>query len=222
MFARHSLVWLSESGWRRALETVPPACRAQVERWRLDNRPTVVRRADPDATADEICVGIALPPDPVSGAKTRIALRVAAADIRRVRAPLDLAVAAVAIPEAIGVRFALLAADAEQNGLSFRVFGSVALQALTGDAYVTPQSDIDLLFHPQTGGQLRRGLALLDAHSAALPLDGEVVFPSGDAVAWKELHNALRAPSDPRVLAKGAGAVRLVPTQALLATLWDA
>lgn len=222
MFARHSLVWLADAGWQRALAQVPPACRAQVEQWRTHDWPTVARRADADAAADEVCVGIALPPDPDSGSKTRIPLRVPAADVRRVQPALDLDAAAAALPAALRPHFGRLAADADQNRLPFRVFGSVALEALTGQSYVTPASDIDLLLHPQTHGELQRGLALLDAHAAALPLDGEIVFPSGDAVAWKELLHALRAPSDPRVLAKGADTVRLLPTQTLLATLQEA
>jgi phosphoribosyl-dephospho-CoA transferase len=49
-----------------------------------------------------------------------------------------------------------------------------------------------------------------------LPLDGEIVFPSGDAVAWKEWAGA------ERVLVKRASAVRLAPVAELLSTLEDA
>jgi phosphoribosyl-dephospho-CoA transferase len=76
-----------------------------------------------------------------------------------------------------------------------------------------PDSDIDLLFFPANRNALDAGLALLERYSAVLPLDGEIVFPSGDAVAWKEWLNA------DRVMVKDAVTVRLAPTAALLATL---
>ena len=61
------------------------------------------------------------------------------------------------------------------------------------------------------------GLALLERHAATLPLDGEIVFPSGAAVAWKEWLSASR--NEARVLVKDAGAVRLAPMAELLMTL---
>jgi phosphoribosyl-dephospho-CoA transferase len=91
------------------------------------------------------------------------------------------------------------------------------MQAITGQSYLTPASDIDLLFVPADAASLRAGLALLEQYAALLPLDGEIVFPSGEAVAWKEWISAGR--HDARVLVKDAGAVRLAPMAQLLATL---
>lgn len=218
MYARHKLVWLSQEGWQRAAESAPLSWRAHVDAWRRADRPAVVRRAEPGASAEEVCIGIALPPDR-DGTKTRVPLRVNAADIKKVLPPLDLAAAAIAIPDTLSARYQSLVADAAERGLPLRVFGSVALQALTGEPYVTAASDIDLLFQPGSREEMRRGLALLDAHAAGLPLDGEIVFPSGDAVAWKEWLSAMRSPARPRVLAKGNSVVRLAAAEALLSTL---
>jgi len=222
MHARHNLAWLSEHGWRQALETVPPAYRQHAQAWAGAGRPAIVRRADADAAEHEVCLGIALPPDPESGVKTRIPLRAHATDIVRLAPPLSLDTVAGIFHGARRLRLQSLACEAADCGVLLRVFGSVALQVLTGERYLTATSDIDLLFAPTDYDQLERGLALLDAYGHALPLDGEIVFPSGEAVAWKEWRNATRAPQKVRVLVKGRNMVYLATTAGLLSTLGNA
>jgi phosphoribosyl-dephospho-CoA transferase len=97
----------------------------------------------------------------------------------------------------------------------FSCFGSLAMQALTGITYLTPTSDIDLLLHPRTVDDLDSGLALLQHHAATLPLDGEIVFPDGAAVSWKEW----AAGGDARVLVKHIDGVWLSRKAPLLAQL---
>ena len=62
--------------------------------------------------------------------------------------------------------------------LELRVFGSLAWQALSGLQYLTPQSDIDLLWHPLSNAQLQQGIALLARweQDHGLRADGEVLF----------------------------------------------
>ena len=91
------------------------------------------------------------------------------------------------------------------------------MQALTGLLYVTPASDIDLLFHPTCRRQLDDGVALLARHAEELPLDGEIVFPGGQAVSWKEWRMAIANPA--KVIVKELHGVRLVDTASLLSTL---
>lgn len=166
---------------------------------------------DGGAGRGDVCLGVPLPPD-ADGVKVRIPLRASAGHIARTSAPLDL-------------RAALPAAGPWREGLaklagaapSLRVFGSLAMQSLTGLHYVSPASDIDLLFHPASAGQLDEVIALLAHHAAELPLDGEIVFPGGAAVSWKEWLMATRHPA--KVMVKELGAVRLADTASLLATL---
>jgi phosphoribosyl-dephospho-CoA transferase len=89
------------------------------------------------------------------------------------------------------------------------------MQALTGITYLTPTSDIDILLHPRSVDDLHAGLALLQHHATTLPLDGEIVFPDGAAVSWKEW----AASGDERVLVKHIGGVRLSGKAPLLAQL---
>jgi len=220
MFARHDLVWLTHDGWQDVLAGAPlgtPA-HAAITRWAGAGWPLVARRRDPATDAnehDDACLGLAAPPDPVTGAKLRLPLRVPARHIARHCAPLPLDGVTHALPAHWQAPFVSLAKASA--GLDLRVFGSLALQALTGQAYLRDASDIDLLFRPRDGAQLDEGTLLLASYLSQLPLDGEIVFPSGQAVAWKEWFTA-RAHTE-RVLVKTQASVRLCARAELRAEL---
>jgi phosphoribosyl-dephospho-CoA transferase len=220
MFARHDLVWLTQRGWQHALATAPANCAAAINSWREAAWPAVVRRADVGLPPGQLSIGIALPPDK-HGAKTRIACRVPADQVRQHLPPLPLAQAIAAAPGPWRPLLAALERQAAAHGLALRVYGSVALQALTGQAYLTATSDIDLLLHPVTLAQWRSGLDLLNSHARRLPLDGEIVFQGAQAVAWKELSGALGGAAGARVLVKHMRGVSLVALDDLLATMKD-
>lgn len=214
MFGRHELVWLNADGWRsaRARASAPPAHADALARWQHEDWPLVARRRDGDAGTEEACLGLPLPPDADGGNKVRIALRINRSGVARHTAPLPLA---ALLPSPWPDLLAGLARDA--GSLPLRVYGSLAMQALTGLPYVTARSDIDLLAYPATGRQLHAALALLSQYATRLPLDGELIFPSGQAVSWKEWLQAKLSQS--RVLVKEAHAVQLADPQTLLATL---
>jgi phosphoribosyl-dephospho-CoA transferase len=219
MFARHDLVAISDLGWQRARNTAPAYCRDMIDMWRKSDWPAIVRRADADLLPDQLSVGIAMPPCPIDGSKMRIGLRVAQSEVRMVLPPLPITQVIVAAPEAWRPLLAALEREATVQGLALRVYGSLALQALTRQPYLTAASDIDVLLYPVTPVQLQRGLELLNFYASSLPLDGEFVFPQGQAVAWKELSAALRATSGRRVLVKEMHGVYLTTTGALMATM---
>jgi phosphoribosyl-dephospho-CoA transferase len=211
MFCRHDLVWLSGRGWQAARAGAPSSQHAAFDRWQREDWPAVVRRADAGLAPGHVSLGIPLPPSP-DGVKGRLAFNAPAADVARRIPALALSDAAAAAPPRW--RPAL---DALADSMPLRAYGSLAMQAATGQSYLTATSDIDLLFRPADADDLRDGLLLLERHAAVLPLDGEIVFPSGAAVSWKEWLGAAAARS--RVLVKDAGAVRLAPMAELLATL---
>ena len=226
MYARHDLAWLTAEGWLQLQAAMPPGApaHAAIRRWSAAGWPLVVRRPDMVSAAGasssalaagEIFLGLAAPPDAASGAKLRLPLRVPACHVERSSPPLPLAQVAHALPPAWQAPFARLA-DASA-GFELRVFGSLALQALTGQAYLRESSDIDLLFRPRGIPELEAGARLLAAHLGQLPLDGEIVFPSGRAVAWKEW---LASRDDgARVLVKSHAGVKLDTRAALRAEL---
>ncbi len=219
MFQRHNRVWLSANGWQAACEKLPAAHAKELMRWAENGWPAIVRRSDADAQPDTLYLGLAPPPEPNTGLKTRIPFSVGTADIVRHEAPLVLMAAESALPSAWRSAFFSLAAEADNKKLEFRIYGSAALQAITGLSYLAASSDIDLLFYPHTHAQLQEGMALLQLYAKQLPLDGEIVFPSGRAVAWKEWAQALANPGRLRVLAKGMSSLNLVPATDLLAEL---
>jgi phosphoribosyl-dephospho-CoA transferase len=214
---RHKLAWLSPHGWRQALAASPEHAQA-LHAWRREDWPLVARRRDPDAAAGEVGLGLALPPCPVNG-KVRIALRVPAGAVLRSSEALALVSALPALPPRWQASASALAAQAAAQRITLRVFGSVAWQALTGLQYVGPRSDIDLLFYPDSIAALQAGAALFQRHADYLPLDGEIVFPSGRAVAFREWLLALEAGAGMRVMVKEDASVSLQRIDMLTETL---
>ena len=211
------LVWLAEPGWRAVLHTARPEHRPALKLWQGQDWPAVVRRHDIGVPPDEICLGLPLPPDDDTGEKMRISLSAHVGHISKAAPAVELRAAL----QASGPwRKSLTALEREAAELDLRIYGSLAMQALTGLLYVTPTSDIDILFHPASRRQLAEGVALLARHAEHLPLDGEIVFPGGHAVSWREWQMAMANPA--KVIVKQICSVRLSDTASLLATLEDA
>jgi phosphoribosyl-dephospho-CoA transferase len=218
-FERHMLVWLAEPGWRAALDAAPPEHRPALKIWQGQNWPAIVRRFDAGSPPDDICLGLPLPPDDDTGQKMRVSLRAHVGHISKAAPAIELRAALRAAGE-WRAPLAALERDCASAGLDFRIYGSLAMQALTGLLYLTPESDVDILFHPTTRRQLAEGVEVLSRHTKYLPLDGEIVFPGGQAVSWKEWQMAAANPA--KVMVKQICSVRLADTASLLATLKEA
>lgn len=214
MYSRHDLVWLTAQGWKEAAVSVRPGDLRSLALWERQGWPAVVRRRDVGQPAGIVSLGIALPPAGADAPKERIALRTPDRHVARRADALSLPEAMAAAPEAWRADLAAL----DGAGLALRAYGSLALQAITGLPYLSPRSDIDLLLAPRSRSELDAGIAALSRHAETLPLDGEILFPGGAAVAWKEWRDAR---DGTRVLVKTMDAVRLDARAALLATLED-
>lgn len=223
-FNRHTLVWIRpECRADVAAQIRDGEMHAQVAAWLAADRPLVVARqpcgeALSDTVAVEtIATGLALPP---AQGKRRIALNVAEKDITRYTLPLLLADALAHAPAEWQSALAELDAAATNIDIQLRVFGSLAWQALSGIQYLTPQSDIDLLWHPSSNAQLQQGIALLARweQDRGLRADGEVLFGINSAVSWREWA-ALKSGNDQRVLVKRASSAGLVAAGELLELL---
>ena len=219
MACRHDLVWLNARGWTSVLAQIPSAHRVAVLDWRAADWPLIVRQRQADCSALQMCLGIALPPDSESGIKPRLPLQIDAADIARQQRPRSLV-------SVLDAAFPVWRDDLTQlerafaaEGLTVRVYGSLALQAITGWSYLRAGSDIDVLIEPVSSIQLDTALDLFSTYGEGLPLDGEIVFSDGNAVAIKEWRNARRDTAPSRVLVKRHGGVALLRSDVLLATL---
>jgi phosphoribosyl-dephospho-CoA transferase len=159
-----------------------------VNEWIALGRPLVARR--PSA-----CDGVGLPlglPLPPSLGKARIAITVARGAIVTVAPPPTLLEIQSFAPPAWRLTLDHVVALCAKLDIELRAFGSSAWQCLTGLDYLTPSSDIDLLFlnaRRFAVAPLVGGLAEIEA-KAPLRLDGEVVRADGAAANWRELRAA--------------------------------
>ena len=196
---------------------------AQVAAWLAADRPLVVARQPCGAALSDsisvgtISTGLALPP---AQGKRRIGLIVAMQDIVRHTPPLRFFDAIAHAPAGWQPALAELEAAATDINLELRVFGSLAWQALSGLNYMTPQSDIDLLWHPLSHAQLQQGIALLARweQTSGLRADGEMLFGGSSAVSWREW-STLKYDGDQRVLVKRISSAELVEAHELLELL---
>lgn len=220
MFARHNRVWLSKDGWARAADVHSTHAHILMQ-WAENDWPVIVRRRDVDMPLSMVALGIPLPPDITSKKKGRIAFTAHRDQIRCNEGALNVHDIQTALPSRWQHIHARLCKQAVSTQLEFRVYGSLAMQALTGLPYLTDQSDIDLLLAPRSRAELTNGLAMLSKYVQLLPLDGEIVFPSGRAVAWKEWLQVDDAGQNIYVLTKSMEAVALVRAEELLDELPD-
>jgi phosphoribosyl-dephospho-CoA transferase len=210
-YRRHDLAWLRRD-WAGSLVTpLEPGELDAVDAWCRRSLPLVVARRQPGDAADTLRLGLALP-----GIvdKRRIGVHVAVAAIALRAPPPTLEEVLVSAPEAWQPRLGALAGVCAAQDMPARVFGSFAWQTLSGDRYLRPESDIDLLFQPRNCREVERLIALLaefDTRADPPRLDGEIVLPDNAAVAWRELS---ARPS--RVLVKGPAGVELRPFTAVI------
>lgn len=197
--ARHTLVWL-RADWRAALRA--PLAQADADaiaRWQRRGLPLIAARRCATDAVDTLRLGLALP------GRRRIGVALAAAARECETPPPPLAAALASAPPDWRAPLAGLAALAADTGTDCRVYGSLAWQHLSGDAYLTTGSDVDLLFAPTDRTGLERLLLALggsDGYRPAPRLDGELRLPDGADLAWREL---LALP--PKLLAKTATGV---------------
>lgn len=222
MLARHDLVWLHPDGWRRLRRAATDPQTLAIDRWSSADWPATVRRQDADMDPGAICLGITLPCDCVAGARTRVSLRCEQADIRRAIRPIHVDAADIAILPRWASVWREWRRRVTEARLDVRVYGSLGMEVLTGQPYLTDKSDIDLLFFPTTLEQLHAGTRLFAAYLDRLPLDGEAVFPSGRAVAWKEWCHVAWQDGRSRVLVKQIDRVSLCTVAELLAEFEEA
>ena len=215
VLARHMRVWPTTFAWNSMAAAARDAiARAALELWSARGWPLVVRRpVDSEVFLSDKGITVGLPLPPALG-KGRLKFRVAGEGVAAHAPPIALDDVVAEMEPAWQRALAPLARDATSQGVKLRVFGSAAWQVQTGLAYLHEHSDIDLLVEPAGIGEIDTAITLFERFErrSAVRLDGEIVFPGGDAVAWREWDCAK---SDGRVLAKNLTGAALVPKTAL-------
>jgi phosphoribosyl-dephospho-CoA transferase len=205
--SRHGWVWLKAGvTWRR----LGDAPHRRLEAWFDSGLPAVVARCQGDEPPDHLRLGVALPP---AEGKQRLNIAVSAASVARWRPPLSLREVMGCSPADWSYALKLLLTLAEEIGLEPRVYGSFAWHALTGEKYITAESDLDLIWRLQTSAELASLLAALPRweNSTGRCADGEVLLPSGAGVCWRELAGVTS-----RVLVKSHSTAELRPRAEIL------
>lgn len=212
---RHDLLHVSPDVWASALARCPSLVDVPLlADWADRGWPAIIRRHAEGDDRDPVPVGVPLPP--IAG-KHRVALVIPPDGVlERSSPPLLRVAASVADPSWRSTIDSLVALGA-QTGVEPCAFGSLLWEHLTGLAYLTPQSDLDVLWPvPADVDVLSLVVSIADVQrDAPLRIDGEVIFPDGSAVNWLELWNAQRAADGTTVLAKTMTGVRLLDIASL-------
>lgn len=207
---RHDLAYVSEAGWRTVFNSHTDLGREPlVIQWARNGWPLVCRRPLPDEEGG-MTLGLPLPP---AAGKRRLAIAVHHDDIMAIAPPVALRAAIRAAPRAWWHTIQQIGEIADRHSVDVRVFGSLAWHALTGLAYVTTASDLDLLVRVRRDTDVRELTDDLSAIDAAAPmrLDGELMRDDGAAVSWRELHSGAR-----EILVKTTHSIALVDARSFL------
>ena len=212
---RHDLLHVAPDVWAAALARCPSlADLPLIGAWADRGWPVIVRRRGEAEDPRLVPVGVPLPP---AAGKRRVALLIPPEGVlQRSRPPLLHASASAADPNWRSTIDALVAVGA-RGGVEPAAFGSLLWQHLTGLAYLTPHSDLDVLWPIPANFDVHSLICNIAQvqRDAPLRIDGEIIFPDGSAVNWRELWNAHQAAGRATVLAKTMESVRLLDVASL-------
>lgn len=186
---RNQLVWLTPAGWQAVLAASWDAqARMIIGHWAQSGLPLVVTRQRTDLGGEHLSLGL---PAPIQWARRRLALNVRREHVLKVGGFPALHHVLAASPGAYPGAPAV-----DIPAMPMHVYGSLGWQTLTGLNYTHAKSDLDVLVYVDTLvdtlADAVHAAQVLQAWRAPWRVDGEIVFPGGFAVAWRELLQAHR------------------------------
>ena len=202
---RNHLVWLNDSAWQQVM--VKPwdsQERSILSHWQTQQLPLVLSTQRVQQTPATISLGL---PAPTQWQRRKLALEVAPQDIQRVGT-------FPALEHIVQTEFAETALHPFLKHMSalqvaVQVYGSFGWQHLTGIAYVRPGSDLDVIAKVPDLVIATEVARALEALRLSVRVDGELAFPGGYAVAWREFLQWIDGKVD-RVLVRSRTQVQLV------------
>ena len=184
---RHDLLRAHACAWEAMLQCRPDLAQLPlVADWARLERPVIVRRRMAGDAADGIPAALPLPP---KYGKQRLAFSFASSDAVAPLPPVSLREAARTAPTAWQPLIDSLLELADASGMEPRVFGGLLWQHATALPYLSPESDLDLLWSvsdERAATALAAELLRLE-RNGPVRLDGELALPDGAAVNWREL-----------------------------------
>ena len=216
---RHDLAYLhADARVEFATRSLPEAAERWVSQWLADGRPLVVcrQRMRENGAESDVDLGICLPNHL---GRQKLACRVRSAAVARVERPISVEQLNGVLQSEACSAMTRLASAAQRLGVSVGVYGSTAWECLSGASYRRSESDIDLICDVAQRDTLPAWLRALQRSAEDVDgrLDGEVRFPDGKAVAWRELSNAFQSSGAARVMFKGLRDVGFASLDSLLA-----
>ena len=211
--------WFLPGATGTETENPPPETWQQAARhWLVQGRPLVMARQPEDAgeTASAIYLGLKI----YLGQQGHcLSCKVAAEAIASVLPPLSLNDCLHRLTAQDAAVLCTLQESILKCGARLGVYGSLAWECMARRALRHPASDVDLVCDVSDYEQMGVALTALRQASTQLScrLDGEIRFGATQAVAWRELEQALQRPQQSRVLVKGNRELALVPTAQLFA-----
>ena len=179
---RNGLVWLTISGWDRVLASDwDVQALGILQHWALMALPLVVCRQRVENSPPTVSLGL---PAPSVWDRRKLALEVTPDEVDRVGWFPTL--------EQLEPREAFAAAinEIRSNAAGFdgpiQVYGSFGWETLTGMNYVRPGSDLDLRVEVPDREIAVAVARALNALLLPMRVDGELAFPDGSAIAWRE------------------------------------
>lgn len=213
---RHDLVWLHPAAsYTMSCAEPGSAAWSALAEWLAAGRPLVAARQTAGVT--QVQLGLSLP---LAHGRQRLSILVEASQIAEVRPALGVRQCVAGLSAGQAAVLLALAERIEASGARLGIYGSLAWETLSGEAYRHAASDIDLICDV---ADLTQYAIALDALRQAVAdfsgrLDGELRLPDGRAVAWQEILALGNVPGK-TVLVKGEQAVALQPLGDWLAGL---
>lgn len=188
-FNRHDLLFLTQSGWQTAWSR-----RERPEKMDEKMRacypfiPAIYCAQTGGAQTDMIRVGISYP-ERVKGVRHRISTWIPSKEVLNQISPWEAVKDCERLRGAIGELMYALKEFATRQNLSFGIFGSAALQAVTGFSYLDDDSDLDVLVGGGNEETLYSYLSNVELAEAQLRVraDIEVAVGKGCFVKLREL-----------------------------------
>lgn len=210
---RHRLVHVRKEALARLAEAATSGhARAGLTHWVDRMLPLVVTRQHPDQAPHLLCLGLPLP---LHWGRHRLGFSLPREDVLVYTSFPSLG----ELVQARAPALRPLADTLQALGLHTQVYGSHGWQWLSSLTYIHEASDLDLLIRVHNTHQADLAAeALLACEEGPLRLDGELMFPNGAAVAWREWA-AWRAGRTPQYLIKTLHGAELVSSTAALETL---
>lgn len=202
--ARHALVRLDASTWQTIAErNWDDEARACIAHWAQQDLPLVVTRQRAELSQNQVALGL---PAPLQWSRRKIALDASRDALAAGGSWPDLAEIADALASthlpALDIALQKIATNAV-------VYGGYGWQHLTRLTYVHGASDLDLLIHVRDDAHADEVLAVLESSDSIIRLDGELIWPTGEGIAWREWL-AMRAGRSSQALYKRIDKIGLV------------